>query len=351
MKTSRIARKPFSPALFLASPNDNLISAACISYLGLPFVTHVQNLSGPRLRPGDPALKVGAKSQQSSLRIADVCRDGAAVLASAKATFTPSDRQRLRNIAKALATLPDAPRPAVTAGSIAMALEELVLEGAFDKPSAARLTGLVARVTDLANALFQAERYTGFLADIVTTGFLHPSIVLSGLVRLGHIALDDPRLRLSPKSLQRFTRRPDVVSGDLRSVLFDLLFDEKPAKALANDVASPPYKAECLKAMKEQIIHDIDGLDHLQGATGQKVLRNLSRYQEGIAMNLSHQGLPELAEDCFSAAYYLLSLCADFENRAFGQRRGADAPPYYNLASPEFVFLRDCRTAEPFAQP
>lgn len=255
MNTLSITRKPFSPGLFLASPDDNLISAACISFLSLPFVTHVQNLSAPHLGPSDPALKLGAESQQSSLRIADVCRDGAAILAAAKApvpTFTSSDRQRLRSIATALADLPDVPRPAVTAGSIAMALEEFVLEGAFDNPSAARLTTLVARLTDLANALFQAERYTGFLADIVTTGLLHPSIVLSGLVRLGHIALDDPRLRLSPKSLQRFARRPDVVSGDLRSVLFDLLYDEQAAKALATDGAGPPYEAACLTELKEK---------------------------------------------------------------------------------------------------
>ena len=346
-----IQRQPFCPTFHSVSPRDNLLSALAIFYK-MTFA-EVAGLAAARcLLAEDPATHPRVQEHGLSLHLEDLRGHTLEVLDVIEpADWSPATERRLEDLQQAVVDWPEAPRPAVVAGAIAMALEELMLELSWDASAHVELARLVAGFTDHATVAFDREHYTGFTADVTPVSVKTPAETFRGLVEIGAVSERDPRLSIQSRDIEEGLSNQDFLCGDLTSVVLSSILAGPLPEKLASDLPESPYSREALRRRKADLVRNSDKLDAVHTDAGRAYLRDVSRYLEGLGMNLSHGGHVRPARELFLASLGVLHTTASLERTAYWQRLGPDDPPYYNFADPAHVFLRDCRAAEPYGKP
>ena len=346
-----IQRQPFCPTFHSVSPRDNLLSALAIFYK-MTFA-EVAGLAAARcLLAEDPATHPRVQEHGLSLHLEDLRGHTLEVLDVIEpADWSPATERRLEDLQQAVVDWPEAPRPAVVAGAIAMALEELMLELSWDASAHVELARLGAGFTDHATVAFDREHYTGFTADVTPVSVKTPAETFRGLVEIGAVSERDPRLSIQSRDIEEGLSNQDFLCGDLTSVVLSSILAGQLPEHLASDLPGTPYSREALRRRKADLVRGSDNLDAVHTDAGRDYLRDVSRYLEGLGMNLSHGGHEGPARELFLASLGVLHTTASLERTAYWQRLGPDDPPYYNFADPAHVFLRDCRAAEPYGKP
>jgi hypothetical protein len=342
--TTSIIRKPFTPLACLLSPGDNLISAVALNY-ELPYSFVANIFRTDHLEKDEPGLDTGALASGTSLQRRALSREAARVLGPLNAAQGLPDnvRPRIETLLGAAFGLARAKSPGVHAGSMAMALEEVMLAVAWPRDHAVQVASLVARMTDCAIAEAKLARYTGYSADVATHLRAEPGFNLGFLVRLGVLPPSDPRLNVPLEFLE-----------PLRSTTLDHLTVELRFRDLSSDpglleLPGSPYSHRALRRLEMKCSSALSHGVVFNSEEGAAFMRALGCLAEGCAMNLAHaRADDDKVFDLLAKSHRMLAYRCEVVEQLRKENGERDREVGDGVTPAGTDFLRACRAAPPY---
>lgn len=301
----------------------------------------------PGMHPDVMAATTLPSREEASADLAELCAHVQNAYSKDIAPF----RTRVQDILAAAEDLPTIDHAAAVMASIAMALEELMLIGPWTCQDRVRIAVLSARLTNSAVAERCAERYQGFAADVVIPGFTVFGDLLGPLKGHGRIQDIDPRLNIHIHDLLELGRNQRMQSDDLFSCVVALLLESQAHDNLLEEPGIEPYDKRGLLRRREELFGSLDAIDDPYSSEGRAFLLDLSRYLEGLGMNLSTAGHGATSQSYLTASLFVLHLYRQYETRVRREKLQSEDMVVCNTCSPGMTLVWDAQTSAPYHQP